>query len=67
MNRVAAQKAQKLRRSYAEVAEVAEETPQLFKNALNQYLCGLQAINGWEGAWELVDWVLFGLRGLRAS
>ena len=39
------------RRSYAEVAKVIQK---LFKNALNQCLCGLQGINGWEGAWGLV-------------
>ena len=41
----------KRRRSYAEVAKVIQK---LFKNALNQCLCGLQGINGWEGAWGLV-------------
>ena len=41
----------KRRRSYA---EVAEGIPKLLENALKQCLCGLQGINGWEGAWGLV-------------
>ena len=41
----------KRRRSYAEVAKVI---PKLFGKGLNQCLCGLQGINGWEGAWGLV-------------
>ena len=50
----------KRRKTYA---EVAKGIPNLFKNALNQCLCGLQAINGWEGAWGLLVSVLvcFGL------
>ena len=45
----------KRRRSYA---EVAKEIPKLFGKGLNQCLCGLQGINGWEGAWGLVVGVL---------
>ena len=41
----------KWRRSYA---EVAKEIPKLFGKGLNQCLCGLQGINGWEGVWGLV-------------
>ena len=41
----------KRRRSYA---EVAEGIPKLFGKGLNQCLCGLQGINGWEGVWGLV-------------
>ena len=41
----------KRRRSYA---EVAKEIPKLFGKGLNQCLCGLQGINGWEGVWGLV-------------
>ena len=43
------------RRSYAEVAKVIQK---LFKNALNQCLCGLLGINGLQAAWELVMVVL---------
>ena len=48
----------KRRRSYA---EVAKEIPKLFGKGLNQCLCGLQGINGWEGAWGLVVGVFAGL------
>ena len=41
----------KRRKGYA---EVAEGIPKLFGKGLNQCLCGLQGINGWEGAWGLV-------------
>ena len=41
----------KRRRSYA---EGAKGIPNLFEDALKQCLCGLQGINGWEGAWGLV-------------
>ena len=41
------QRAQRLRRS-------RRRNTRLFKNALNQCLCGLQGINGWDGAWGLV-------------
>ena len=52
------QRAQRLRRS-------RRRNTRLFKNALNQCLCGLQGINGWEGAWGLVVWFLvcFGFGG----
>jgi len=41
----------------------------LFGKGWKQCLCGLQGINGWEGAWGLLVGVfaLFGLCGLRAS
>ena len=45
----------KRRRSYA---EVAEGIPKLFEKGLNQCLCGLRGINGWEGAWGLEEGVL---------
>ena len=51
----------KRRRSYA---EGAKGIPKLFKNALKQCLCGLQGINGWEGAWGLVVVVFAALLGL---
>ena len=35
-----------------------KEMPKLFENTFNQCLCGLQGINDWEGAWELVVWFL---------
>ena len=42
----------------AEGAEVAQKSQKEYQNclenALNQCLCGLQGINGWEGAWGLV-------------
>ena len=49
------------RRSYA---EVAKGIPNLFGNTLNQCLCGLQGINGWEGAWGLLVWGFAALLGL---
>ena len=51
----------KRRRSYA---EVAKGIPKLFGKVLNQYLCGLQGINGWEGAWVLVVGYFAALRCL---
>ena len=51
------QKAQKLRRR-------RKRNTKLFKNALKQCLCGLQGINGWEGAWGLVVVVFAALLGL---
>ena len=51
----------KRRRSYA---EVAKEIPKLFGKGLNQCLCGLQGINGWEGAWGLVVGVFVALLGV---
>ena len=57
----------------AEGAEVTQKSqkgiPKLFGKGWKQCLCGLQGINGWEGAWGLLVGVLvlFGLRGLRAS
>ena len=53
----------KRRRSYAEVAKVI---PKLFGKGLNQCLCGLQGINGWEGAWGLVVCVFAALLGAQA-
>ena len=53
----------KRRRSYA---EVAEGIPKLFGKGLNQCLCGLQGINGWEGAWGLVVCVFAALLGAQA-
>ena len=42
----------------AKGAEVTQKSqkgiPKLFGKGLNQCLCGLQGINGWEGAWGLV-------------
>ena len=47
-----------MRGNDAEGAKVTQRAqkgiPKLFENALNQCLCGLQGINGWEGAWGLV-------------
>ena len=59
-------KGRRERKSYA---EVAEGIAKLFENALNQCLCGLQGINGWEGAWGLLvgGLLCFGLCGLWAS
>ena len=45
------QKAQRLRRS-------RRRDTKLFEKACKQYPCGLQAKNGWEGAWMLVVGVL---------
>ena len=57
----------------AKGAEVTQKSqkgiPKLFGKGWKQCLCGLQGINGWEGAWGLLVGVfaLFGLCGLRAS
>ena len=58
----------KRRRSYA---EVAKEIPKIFGKGLDQCLCGLQGINGWEGVWGLVVGGFYGfalrrLEGMRA-
>ena len=42
----------------AKVAEITQKAqkgiPKLFENGLKQCLCGLQGINGLQGAWGLV-------------
>ena len=54
----------------AEGAEVAQKSQKEYQNclenALNQCLCGLQGINGWEGAWGLVVGVFAALLGAQA-
>ena len=53
------------RRGRKGYAEVAEGIPKLFGKGLNQCLCGLQGINGWEGAWGLVVEGFYGFALLR--
>ncbi len=57
----------------AKGAEVTQKSqkgiPKLFGKGWKQCLCGLQGINGWEGAWGLLvgGLLFFGLCGLWAS
>ena len=57
----------------AKGAEVTQKSqkgiPKLFGKGWKQCLCGLQGINGWEGAWGLLvgGLLCFGLCGLWAS